>query len=318
MRTFTKLVKIIAVIASIAAAFTLIISYITYRFAFFNSNRVPDDPHRIPNGPKYDCLKDEIHELIDSTLAIPYERVSIRSRDGLKLSAKFYRTAPGNRVAILMHGWHGIAERDFAGGVQAHLEKGDNVLLVDERAHNRSEGHTITFGVKERYDCLDWIEYVQRTFGGDTPIVLHGVSMGAAVVMMAADLGLPENVKGIIADSGYTSPKAIICKVVKDRKINPRIAWPFLKTGARLFGHFDPEDADTTKSLQRNRLPLLIIHGTGDDFVPFEMGEANYNATRGPRFMTKVTGAPHVMAYMYDKKLYFEKLDEFYQTLDHQ
>ena len=340
MKTAVTIIKVIGVIAGILAALAAVISYITYRFAFFNANKEPDDPHRVPSGPKYDCLKKEIHELIDETLAIPYEEVHITSRDGLPLYAKLYRPssyrndahsgkeygAPASvrppegtvRVALLMHGWRGIAERDFAGGVQAHLERGDTVLLVDERAHGKSGGHTITFGVKERFDCLDWIDYILRTFGKDTPIILHGVSMGASVVMMAAGLDLPENVRGIIMDSGYTTPKEIICKVVEDKKVNPRIAWPFIKLGAFLFGHFDPEaaGADAYASMKKNHLPALFIHGTGDDFVPFEMGEANCRASKGPKFFTKVEGAPHVMAYMYDKELYFQQFDAFYNALD--
>ena len=215
-----------------------------------------------------------------------------------------------------MHGWHGIAERDFAGGVQVHLSHGDNVLLVDERAHGESEGHTITFGVKERYDCLDWINYVIDTFGKDVKIILHGVSMGGAVVMMAAGAGLPENVIGIVSDSGYTSPKDIICKVVKDRGFPAKIMWPFIRLGARLFGHFDPEESSALEAMKKNHIPAFFIHGSGDDFVPFEMGAANYRASRGPKVFAAVKGAPHVMAYMYDREKYFRKTDEFYELIE--
>ena len=315
MSGIKSIIKIIAVIAGLFAALAVIISYITYRFTFYNPNKKPDDPHRIPDGPKYACMEKEIHELIDETLAIPYENVSITSRDGLRLCGKQYRTSKETRVTLLMHGWHGVAVRDFAGGVQVHLDHGDNVLLVDQRAHNMSQGHTITFGVKERYDCLDWIEYIRKEFGKDVPILLHGVSMGASTVMMAAGLDLPSNVKGIIADSGYTSPKDIICKVTAEKKINPRIAWPFIRLGALLFGRFDPNAASALDSMRKNHLPLLIIHGTGDDFVPFEMGVENYNASKSVKFFTRVEGAPHVMAYMYDTEQYFALMDEFYNAI---
>ena len=104
-------------------------------------------------------------------------------------------------------------------------------------------------------------------------------------------------------------------KVVAEKDINPRIAWPFIKLGALLFGHFDPDSASAYDAMKNNHLPVLIIHGTGDDFVPFEMGVENYNASKGVKFFTKVDGAPHVMAYMYDKEQYFTRMDEFYEAL---
>ncbi len=65
------------------------------------------------------------------------------------------------------------------------LREGHNVLMIEERAHLESEGHTITFGIKERYDALDWIRYALQRFGEDTRIILVGISMGAATVLMA-------------------------------------------------------------------------------------------------------------------------------------
>ena len=294
------------------AAFVLLVSYGTYRVCFYNANKVPDDPYRLPVGEKYDALKDQCFELIGGTLALPFEPVTIRSRDGLQLFAKLYRTDPKMPVVILMHGWHGIAERDFSAGTQIHLYNGLNVLLADQRAHQKSEGHTITFGIKERYDCLDWIGYVQKTFGTETPILIHGVSMGAATVLMAAGLPLPEQVCGVIADSPYTTPAAIIKKVTADKGFPPAVVFPFVRLGSLLFGHMRLQSASALEAVSRNRRPVMLIHGTGDAFVPCEMGDALYAAANEPKFQVKVADAPHVLAYMYDKKLYLETLERFY------
>ncbi len=299
------------IVVCAAAAFVLAAAYATFRIIFYNANKVPDNPHRVPTGPKYDILDKEMHRLIDDTLAIPYEQVYITARDGVRLAAKVYLREADAPVALLMHGWHGIAERDFAAGIQIHLAKGHTVVLVDERAHNASGGHVIAFGVKERYDCLDWIGYILDRFGKDTEILLHGVSMGAATVCMAAGLPLPENVKGLISDSGYTSPKEIICKVCGEYHVKPKLAWPFIRLGAALYGHFNPEASSAREAMAENTLPAMFVHGTGDDFVPWEMGDELYRLSRGPKYEVLVPGAPHVLAYMYDRKAYLETMDVF-------
>ena len=73
------------------------------------------------------------------------------------------------------------------------------MLLPDQRAHGYSGGHTITMGVKERYDARDWAVWARSHFGPEVPIFLMGVSMGAATVVLAAGLSLPDNVCGVVA-----------------------------------------------------------------------------------------------------------------------
>ena len=327
---------LLLIILIIAAGLILTVSFVTYRLAFYNANRIPDDPHRVPEGPKYDCLSAEIHPLIDDTLSLPYREIRIVSRDGLNLYAKLYSPDciknpekflsaswhpsenTTNTVSILMHGWHGIAERDFAAGVQIHLSHGDTVILADERAHNKSSGHTITFGIKERYDLLDWINYAIDSFGSDVNLIIHGVSMGAATVLMTSGLSLPANVKGVIADSPYTSAKEIISKIMNEKGIKANCVYPFVKLGALIFGHFDPDCAASVSAVKKNHLPVLFIHGTGDDFVPYEMSCRLYEAANTPKLMLTVENAPHVMSYLYDKERYYESMDRFYRMVRQQ
>src|SRR5699024_9442027 len=112
-------------------------------------------------------------------------------------------------LAIIFHGYKGFARRDGLGGYTLCKRLGFNVLLPDQRSHGASGGHTITMGVKERYDCRAWAWWAARRFGPETPLFLMGVSMGASTVLMASSLNLPGSVRGIIADCGYTSPREI-------------------------------------------------------------------------------------------------------------
>lgn len=188
---------------------------------------------------------------------------------------------------------------------------GHNTIVVDERAHGRSTSRTITFGIKERRDCLSWVDYVCKHFGSDTPIFLSGVSMGAAAVLMAAGLELPKNVVGIIADSPYSSPAAIISKVCKDRGLPPSLMLPVLRLGARCFGHFDLEETTVIEAVRRTRIPILLIHGEDDRFVPCRMSQEIWSACGGPRTMKTFPGAGHGLSYLVDPKRYERLVKQF-------
>lgn len=88
------------------------------------------------------------------------------------------------------------------------------MLLVDARAHGQSEGKFIGFGCKDRYDALKWIDWMIKKAGNGIRIVLMGNSMGGATVLMASGLNLPEQVKGIVSDCAFTSPKAVFTHVL--------------------------------------------------------------------------------------------------------
>ena len=178
----------------------------------------------------------------------PFETVEIRSRDGLLLRARYLHVRDGAPVMIQAHGYRSWAIRDLCGANKIARENGINSLLIDMRAHGKSEGHTLTFGIKERYDILDWIAYLQTRFGKETPIFLAGVSMGAATVLMTAELPLPDAVKGILADSPYTSPEEIVRVVIRKNHLPDKLFFPLVNQGARLFGHVDLRSADVRQA----------------------------------------------------------------------
>ncbi len=144
------------------------------------------------------------------------EDVSVTSYDGLKL-AGHYIDVPDKRAIILMvHGFRSCGLFEFSSVARWYKEHGCAMLIIDHRAHNCSEGKYRCFGVRERYDVRDWSKYLDERFPG-VPVIFDGVSMGASTVMMAAGLDLPENVKGIIADCGYTTPFEIFERVVRPK-----------------------------------------------------------------------------------------------------
>ena len=286
--------------------------WICYRIAFFSPRKGQNDDLRLPAGPGYDQHHARMRALIARLAAEPCERVAITSRDGLRLAGRYYHRADGAPLTICMHGYRGTALRDFCGGASLSLASGHNVLLIDERAHGASAGHAITMGARERYDCLDWIAWANARLGRQTPVWLSGISMGAATVVMAAGLPLPENVRGVLADCPYAEPRAILRKVMRDMGL-PGLLYPLLALGARLFAGFSPAEASAPEAARRTRVPILIIHGEGDRFVPAEMSAEI--AAVNPEKVERHTfpGAAHGMSYMEDEERYCRIVREFWQ-----
>ena len=188
-----------------------------------------EDPYTLIEGEQYEALADVILECTRVMDKAPCEDVYITSYDGLQLHARYYHTQDGAPTVIVMHGYKGNALRDGAGGFALSRRLGFNVLVPDQRAHARSQGRVITFGIKERYDCLEWVKYINSRFQDAQPVVLSGLSMGAATVLMTTNLDLPENVVGIMADCPYASPAGIIRKVCTDRGFPEKLVFPFIR-----------------------------------------------------------------------------------------
>lgn len=269
------------------------------------------DPKKPDTDPQYLAIEDDLMAQVDRAAALPWEQVQIRSHDGLMLAARYYETAPGAPVQIQCHGYRGNPIRDFCMGLPFALECGCNVLLIDERAHGKSEGKCLSFGILEREDVRDWVNYVRLRFGEQTPVILYGVSMGAATVMMTADLGLPDNVKGIIADCGYNSPKAILNEVMTACGLPRRLLYPMVRLAGRLYGGFDVESASAEASLARTDIPVLFIHGDDDRFVPCWMSQRNYEVCTARKKLVLIPGAPHAASCIVNPTMYQDAIRDF-------
>lgn len=291
----------------------LSISYYAYRQAFYSTKykKKPDKTYADDDGA-FAEIAEKLAGWKAALASVPYEEVYTTSTDGKRLFGRYYHVADGAPLHIEFHGYKGDAYRDFSGGDPFARKNGCNTLLVDQRAHGQSEGHTITFGVKERLDVLAWVNYAVGRFGADTKIFLTGISMGAATVLMAADLPLPENVIGIIADSPYSSPKEILQKVCGDMRLPVKAIYPFLWLGALLFGHFRISGG-AEEAVKKATVPLLILHGEGDGFVPCEMSRRIADTARGDVTFVTFAGADHCLGYVVAPQEYEAALSEFFE-----
>lgn len=224
----------------------------------------------------------------------------------------FNQAKNANATVILCHGFSGYGIRDFAPVLKDYHEMGFNILIINERAHGESGGKTITFGYKERYDLRNWIYFVNSKLGQKVPILLDGVSMGAATVLMCLGLELPQNVKCAIADCGYTTPyeimKKVFCSVSHlPEHPNMDIANLMVKINA----HFWLKSVSATQAMKTNQVPVFFAHGKSDNFVPYEMTLENYNACIAPKHLLLVENADHCMCILLAREQYIKELKEF-------
>ena len=303
---------IYAIVAGAVLAILLLVTYWCYRMAFYADRSIPQEEYPLPKGEIYEPFREKMIKWIQETREMPHEDVEITSFDGLKLRGRYFEFSPDAPVELMFHGYRGSSEQDLSGGVQRCFKVGHSALVVDQRACGRSEGKNITFGIYESRDCHSWIEFARQKFGPEQKLILCGISMGAATVVMAAGQELPDNVVGVLADCGYTSPKEIIKVVIRQMKLPPAICYPFVRLAARLFAHFDLEADSPIEAAARCKVPVIFYHGDKDAFVPWDMSRRNFEACSARKAFITIPGAGHGLAYGVEPERYLQTLREFF------
>lgn len=301
------------IVAAVLAVLVLAAAYVCFHITFYmpEKNKHPQAEYDLPSGEAYGPYAERMIGWMKEVRGMPREEMEITTFDGLKLKGTYYEYAPGAPIELLFHGYRGTAERDLCGGVQRCFKLGRSALLVDQRASRRSEGHVITFGVREHKDCLRWVEYVVQRFGPQVRIILGGISMGATTVLMAAGEPLPPNVIGVLADCGFSSGKDIICKVIRQMRLPVKPVYALIRLGGRVYGGFDIKASNAEAALKKCKVPVIFLHGKEDNFVPWQMSQINYEACAAEKKLVCIPGADHGLSYLVDPSGYLEALRDF-------
>lgn len=264
-------------------------------------------------GTDWSQYADLLKERKERLLARPRMDVSIRSKDGLRLRGTYIPNGDEKKIVICFHGYTSQGMNDYIGLSDYYLRHGFSMLLPDARAHGRSEGTYIGFGCLDRYDALCWIRWMVHKAGDDVQILLHGTSMGGATVLMATGLELPAQVKGIVSDCGFTSAKEVFTHVLHSMYHMP--AFPMMQIASmvnRKKAGYGLDDCNSLREVRKATVPALLIHGSGDNFVPCSMCDRIYN-NYACKQKTKliVEGAAHAESYYKDPAAYEAALDAF-------
>lgn len=238
--------------------------------------------------------------------------VYLTSEDGLKLHA-FEVTQPesSDLWVVVAHGYTGNAEESR--GVAKHFyDLGYNVLMPNARAHGESEGQYIGMGWPDRRDYVGWTKQIVEN-NAEAKIALYGVSMGAATVMMTSgEEDLPDNVKVVVEDCGYTSAYDEFSYQLKGIFGLPAFPFMNLASGvAKVRAGYWIKDADSIKQLQKSTTPTLFIHGDEDTFVPSYMLDEVYEAANVPKEKLLIPDAGHGGAASENPETYWSTVDAF-------
>ena len=288
-------------------------SYVCMRLACRCYHSVTDDLEKNLNRPEYREFKAQILKGRDWIDAQQPETVEITSFDGLRLRAELIVHPQACGTLMLFHGWYGSTVTDFGFAIQEYYDRNLNLLLVHQRAQGKSEGRYMTFGIRERHDVHAWTKWHAARFGQELPILLAGLSMGATTVLMSCGEPFAENVRGVIADCGFTMPHDIMTSVVRSMHLPAKLIVPLIGMQTKLFAGFGLREYSTVEAMRRMTLPIFFAHGEADTFVPCRMSVEAYEACQSKdKALLLVPNAAHGKSFPRAPEKYRAFLNELF------
>ncbi len=225
------------------------------------------------------------------------EEVHFRARDGTRLHGWW---APATDIAeprgtvVYCHGNHGNIT-DHVGAVAWLPRRGFNLLLFDYRGYGQSEGEVTRAGT-----VADTVAAVDFALARDPGrVVVFGHSLGGAVAIPAA--AARPQVKAVVVEATFPSYRAAARAAAP--ALSCLVSW-LVSDG------FDPEDALGDLPPR----PLLVIHGTHDQIVPFRLGKELYDLAREPKTFYPVEGGRHVTPWVVEGERFELTLCGFFQA----
>lgn len=284
---------------------------------FKRDMKLPDSINRkisgCDDGHLGDYLKNNLQWLED----YGYERHYIISDSGYKLTGYLFKAEEDRGVYLFgAHGYRSYGKKEFAAITPYYLSKGINVFIPDHVASGESEGTRCTFSYHEVRDCLKWLTYMKESFGKDIKIILHGVSMGSATVMtMGGKQELPENVRMIVADCGFTTAKTFFEYKLKAMGLPTKVLIEGVDIAHRHIQGCSFDDLAPIEYIKKVSLPIVFIHGKKDNLVPAFMAQELYDTCPSEnKELIIVQEADHAQSYMYAKEEIEAKLDKMLES----
>ncbi len=249
----------------------------------------------------------------------------LTNRDGIPLHGYLIRPAERSgdgpdpaadgpeRFIFFSHSYHSrLGGFEFARTVPIWLSRGYTVFLIDHRAHGKSGGKFTSFGQHESDDCIEWLQFLRKEFGEDIRVAMIGQSMGAATVLLTAGKEtLPENVRCVISDSGYTNFYSTLWNLLPLQKwLRSPTLWP-MDRYLDIVHQIRMNDSDALGGVKKARVPILFLQGAKDSFVPLWMNEELYDACVSEKERVVFPNATHIKSYAYDPERYERVVTEF-------
>ena len=213
-------------------------------------------------------------------LGLPYEDVSLTSRDGLKVAGWYI---PGKRLQgiILIHGIN--ANRVVMLPTAALLaEAGFHLLLLDLRGHGESGDSLNSYGYYEALDVRAGAEYLSALPEVEQ-IGVIGTSLGGAAVARAA--AEEPRLQAVVIQTSYSSLSDAVDSAFETLAIFPKRPFaPLIVELAERRVGITIDQIDSARDLATlSPRAVLIIHAANDHLFPLEHGYKMYNAAGEPK-----------------------------------
>lgn len=238
-------------------------------------------------------------EVDPASLGLPAEPVRFASRERTLTLHGWWVPAPdASGTVVVCSGQRGSMDADLHTFGPVLYATGFNTLFFDWRAHGRSDGEHVTFGVYEKEDLLGALDYLAEARGVARAGLL-GLSMGAGVALIVA--ALTDRVGAVVCDSLPVHIQNTLAGHLTARGV-PRL---LADAGARLVlvvasfrikGNLFHTDAWRWAAHIGNT-PVLLIHGDRDPLVSVDEIEQVYDRLPGPKVLWRVPAAAHREAY---------------------
>ncbi len=300
-------------ITLVATIFVYSISLFAFRVAFGRTNAIAFDELDLAST-QYSGLEDVILPAFKFMRQQKFEDHYIKSFDGLKLHAS-YREGSNNKLVVMVPGYHADPLNNFAVISKRLINDGYSILLINLRAHEKSEGKWTTFGCLESKDFLEWVKYADETFKPEA-IYGYGVSLGCASVEIASSSQFPASVKCLICDCGFSSPYGEIRLTFHEKLgLLGDISTSLLPMHAAIIGKFNLISTKCYKELSHATVPCFFIHGGKDKMVPISRGQLNYEYCSSKKEKAFFADAGHNQCFTMHEDEIMAKLNSFISSL---
>ncbi len=236
-----------------------------------------------------------------------YKEVYVKSFDKKKLHAYEIKNKL-NTWVIIVHGYTNSA-LEMLDVAYNFYKKGYSILLINQRAHGKSDGVYSTHGFYERKDMLSWIDYINKK--KKTKIILYGISMGGTVIMRTVGENLPDNVICAIEDCGFISNYDQFYNQLKYLKFLPKPIISSFNIFSSIFFGFNIYKFKPEEILMNGKIPFMFIHGSSDKLVPPKNAYDAYQLYKGKKRLLIIDEAKHMKSSIQDSKKYYNEIFNF-------
>jgi len=217
------------------------------------------------------------------------------------------------QTVILIHGLGGNRYSNYP-LAEFFLKKGYNVITYDQRSSNENIAKYTTFGYWEKYDLIDWVNYVEEQASGQK-IGIWGASFGGATAGLALGYeDIDEKIDFLILDCPVSNMKWMVEQEMRNMDIGIPVS--YMTWCGNIINKFklgfSYQDANVVNAMKDVKTPVLIINSKLDSLTPYFMGKDIYDAIQAKnKEIWTVDESEHCEIWIDHNQEYCDRVESF-------